>query len=112
MDIDRFLEGCKSNDRKAQEMLYRSLASKMMAICLRYAHSQFEAEEILQAGFIKVFKNINQVADIGAFEGWIRRIMVNTAIESYRTNVHFQNIDEVKETDFAGSQSFEIDQLE
>jgi len=112
MDVERFLEGCRANDRKAQEMLYRSLASKMMAVCLRYANSQFEAEEILQAGFIKVFKNINQFAQKGSFEGWVRRIMVNTAIEACRKITILQNIDEVNESEISASQSFEIDQME
>lgn len=112
MNIEGFLEGCKVNDRKSQELLYRSFASKMMAVCLRYANSQFEAEEILQAGFIKVFKNISQFAEKGSFEGWVRRIMVNTAIESCKRSITLQNIDDVSEVEFTYSQSFEIDQLE
>jgi len=84
----------------------------MMAVCLRYANSQFEAEEILQAGFIKVFKNISQFAEKGSFEGWVRRIMVNTAIESCKRSITLQNIDDVSEVEFTYSQSFEIDQLE
>jgi RNA polymerase sigma factor (sigma-70 family) len=112
MNIESFLEGCRLNDRKAQEMLYRSLSSKMMGVCLRYASSQFEAEEILQIGFIKVFKNINQFAEKGSFEGWIRRIMINTAIEQSRKRIIFQDIDEIEENTMLNSQWFEIDSLE
>jgi RNA polymerase sigma factor (sigma-70 family) len=112
MNIESFLEGCRLNDRKAQEMLYRSLSSKMMGVCLRYASSQFEAEEILQIGFIKVFKNINQFAEKGSFEGWIRRIMINTAIEQSRKRIIFQDIDEIEENTVLNSQWFEIDSLE
>lgn len=112
MNNESFLEGCRLNDRKAQELLYRSFSSKMMAICLRYASSQFEAEEILQLGFIKVFKNINQFANKGSLEGWIRRIMVNTAIELSRRGIILLDIEEVKESTIVDSQLFEIDNLE
>src|SRR5690606_32509980 len=112
MNNESFLEGCRLNDRKAQEMLYRSFSSKMMAICSRYASSQFEAEESLQLGFIKVFKNINQFANKGSLEGWVRRIMVNTAIELSRRSIILQDIDEVKESAIVDSQLFEIDNLE
>jgi len=112
MEIERFIEGCKVNDPKSQEGLYLALASKMMAVCLRYTNSQFDAEEILQTGFIKVFKNINQFAGAGSFEGWIRRIMVNTAIESCRNRTHFQSLGDINEVEFSNAHSFEIDQLE
>jgi len=112
MNSESFLEGCRLNDRKAQEMLYRSFSSKMMAVCLRYASSQFEAEDILQMGFIKVFKNINQFANKGSLEGWVRRIMVNTAIEFSRKSVILQDIDAVNESTIIDSQLFEINELE
>ena len=112
MEIEYFIEGCRLNNPKAQEGLYLALASKMMAVCLRYTNSQFDAEEILQTGFIKVFKNINQFAGVGSFEGWIRRIMVNTAIESCRNRTLFQSIDDINEVVFSNTHSFEIDQLE
>src|SRR3546814_579342 len=109
MNTESFLEGCRLNDRKAQEMLYRSFSSKMMGVCLRYSSSQFEAEDILQMGFIKVFKNINQFANKGSLEGWIRRVMVNTAIEFSRKSVILQDIDAVNESTILDSQLFEID---
>jgi len=112
MNSESFLEGCRLNDRKAQEMLYRSFSSKMMAVCLRYASSQFEAEDILQMGFIKVFKNINQFANKGSLECWVRRIMVNTAIEFSRKSVILQDIDAVNESTIIDSQLFEINELE
>ena len=100
------------NDRKSQEALYLALASKMMAVCLRYSNSQFDAEEILQAGFIKVFNSIHHFAGLGSFEGWVRRIMVNTAIESSRNRRVFQNIDDISESEYSDFNGFEIDQLE
>ena len=89
---ENLLEGCKRNDRKAQELLYQSLASKMLGVCVRYAKDSFEAEDILQSGFIKVFQKISEFRGEGSFEGWIRRIMVNTAIEVYRKNQRSLNV--------------------
>ena len=86
LTVDSLLEGCRKNDRKTQELLYRSLASKMLAVCVRYAKDPSEAEDILQTGFVKVFQKISEFRGDGSFEGWIRRIMVNTAIEVYRKN--------------------------
>lgn len=93
MNLESLLEGCIKNDRKAQEMLYRAFAPKMMTVCLRYADSQFEAEEIMQLGFIKVFKNISSFAGKGSFEGWMRRIIVNTAIEACKKQTFITSID-------------------
>ena len=81
------IEGCKQQDRVAQKKLYQLLAAKMFGICLRYGRGQSEAEEILQSGFVKVFRSITDFRHEGAFEGWVRKIMVNTAIEYYRRSV-------------------------
>lgn len=59
----------------------------MLALCLRYAKNRVEAEDVLQTGYIKVFQNVREYRGDGSFEGWIRRIMVNTAIENYRKNL-------------------------
>ena len=77
-------EGCLKNDRKQQELLYKTLAPKMMAVCMRYAHDKDEAQDILQEGFIKMFNNVHKYRGEGNLEGWIRRIMVRTAISRYR----------------------------
>lgn len=69
-----------------QELLYRQTASKMFAVCVRYAKSNMEAEDIMQNAYLKVFEKIKAFRSDGSLEGWIRRIMVNTAIESYRKN--------------------------
>ncbi len=85
--IEYLLEGCKKGDRHAQESLYRALAPKMMGICLRYAADRADAEDILQTGFIRMFQRLADFRMEGSFEGWVRRIMVNTAIEAYRKNL-------------------------
>ena len=75
------IEGCIKGDRKMQYELYERFAPKMYGVCLRYAANTEEAEDILQEGFIKIFKKISSYRGDGSFEGWIRRIFVNTAIE-------------------------------
>lgn len=90
--IDELMEGCKAGNRKMQEALYRQTAAKMMAICMRYAKDKMEAEDSLQTGYIKVFQKVKDYRGEGSFEGWIRRIMVNTAIESYRKNLKAMNV--------------------
>lgn len=85
--LDDLIEGCKAGDRKMQEALYRQTAPAMFAVCMRYTKNRMEAEDILQMGYIKIFQKINDYRGGGSFEGWTRRIMVNTAIESYRKNI-------------------------
>lgn len=82
--IDELVKKCKANERKAQELLYKQFASKMLGVCLRYAADRMEAEDMLQNGFIKVFQKIEDYRGDGSFEGWIRRIMVHSSIEYYR----------------------------
>jgi RNA polymerase sigma factor (sigma-70 family) len=83
-NLSRMWEGCLQNDRKQQEALYRALAPKMLAVCMRYANDRDEAQDILQEGFIKMFNNVHKYRGDGNLEGWIRRIMVHTAISRYR----------------------------
>jgi RNA polymerase sigma-70 factor (ECF subfamily) len=85
-DYSELIEGCRNNNRKFQEKLYQTFCGKMFAVCLRYAHTHEDAEDIVQEGFVKVFKSISQFRNEGSFEGWIRRIFVHTAIEIYRKN--------------------------
>lgn len=82
--IDELLTRCKAGERKAQEILYKLLASKMLGVCMRYATDKGEAEDMLQNGFINVFKKLADYRGDGAFEGWVRRIMVHSAIEYHR----------------------------
>ena len=84
---EQIIEGCLKNDRKAQKMLYDRYASLFLGICLRYAQSRSEAEDVLQDGFVKIFFRIKQYKGQGSFEGWMKRIIVNTAISNYRSNL-------------------------
>jgi len=80
-----------------QELLYRKFSSKMYGVCLRYSGNSEDANDLLQEGFIKVFKNLEKFRSEGSFEGWIRRIFVNTSIEHFRKKVKLYNVTEVQE---------------
>jgi RNA polymerase sigma-70 factor (ECF subfamily) len=92
------ITGCIGGDRKMQRELYERYASKMFGVCLRYTGKQDEAEDVLQEGFIKVFKKIESFRGEGSFEGWVRRIFVNTAIEHFRRKAYLQPITEKEES--------------
>ena len=81
---NKIIKACIKGDRKAQKLLYQMFSDKMFGLCLRYAKDEDEAKDILQDGFIKVFLNLKQFNNKGSFEGWIRRIIVNTALERFR----------------------------
>ncbi|MFS8616428.1 MAG: RNA polymerase sigma factor [Solitalea sp.] len=82
--LEKLIEGCKEGERKAQKELYELFAPKMYALCLRYADSAEDAQDVLQNGFVKMFRKIGDYRGEGSFEGWLRRIMVTTGIEHYR----------------------------
>lgn len=91
------IQGCLKKDRRYQEEFYGRYASKMLAVCRRYAKSQGEAEDILHEGFIKAFSKLNRFKGNGSLEGWVRRIMVNTALESFRKNKNLSLVEEVED---------------
>jgi RNA polymerase sigma factor (sigma-70 family) len=84
--IDHLIKGCKENNRKSQELLYKQLSAAMFTVCRRYTKNKTDAEDILQEGFIKVFTKINLYTGEGSFEGWVQRIMINTALSAYRSS--------------------------
>jgi len=97
-ELNDIIQGCIRGKRSDQEKLYRAFSSKMFGVCLRYCHSYDEAKDILQDGFIKVFEKIGQFGQRGSFEGWIRRIMVNTALERYRKRSLLLTMEKLPET--------------
>lgn len=95
---NELIESCKSNNRDAQYKLYSLLSGKMFAVCLRYAKNREAAEDLLQEGFVKVFVNIDKFRGDGSFEGWVLRIIVNTAVEHYRKSTKMypvMNVDDI-----------------
>lgn len=94
MSESDLIKGCLEGDRRAQEYLYQRFSPKMYGVCLRYAGKAEDAQDILQDGFVKVFKNLHMYRGDGSFEGWVRRIFVNTAIEHYRRQVNLYPVTE------------------
>ncbi len=83
---DLLIKGCIEWDKKAQNKLYNLFSAQMFAVCFKYSSSREEAEDTFHEGFMKVFENIQNFKKTGPLGAWIRRIMVNTAIEKYRKN--------------------------
>ncbi len=83
-DYSDIIKGCIEGNTKFQKKLYDRFSGKMYGLCLQYSRNAEEAKDILQEGFIKVYKNLEQYSFTGSFEGWVRRIFVNTAIENFR----------------------------
>ena len=110
-ELDDIIQGCIHGKRSDQEKLYRMFSSKMFGVCLRYCGDYDDAKDILQDGFIKVFDKIKQFGQRGSFEGWVRRIMVNTALERYRKNnftITVDKLPEIREDEDNSEANFEF----
>ncbi len=97
MNPEKIINGCKKGDRNAQRTLFNVYAPILKGICIRYAGSDQEAEDILQEGFIKILLRIDSFKGDGSFENWMKRIMVNTAISSYHKNKKYEQDVELTE---------------
>jgi RNA polymerase sigma factor (sigma-70 family) len=86
IELERLIQGCRDGQRSSQKRIYDLYAPKMLILCLRYCENQQEAEEVLQDGFLQLFRCIRQFKGMGTFEGWMRKIMINSALMRYRTN--------------------------
>jgi RNA polymerase sigma factor (sigma-70 family) len=94
-EILKIINGCLSGNRRDQELLYRRFAGKLYAVSLQYSGNDEEARDILQEGFIKIFANLGQYKNEGSFEGWMRRVIVNTALEKYRNKHNLYRVDDI-----------------
>jgi len=83
-DLKRLIDGCLANDRACQKEIYALFSPSMMSLCLRYTKDRQEAEEVLQDGFLQMYRRIQQFKNTGTFEGWLRKIMINCALQKYR----------------------------
>jgi RNA polymerase sigma factor (sigma-70 family) len=116
LEYKKLIEACVSGDRLAQRNLYDIFSKRMYVVCLRYTKSQQEAEDVLQDSFIKVFKNLKGYRGDSRLDYWIKRIVVNTALNSQRKKLYMYpmvDIDEVK-NDYDHSKilaSFEMEEL-
>ncbi len=84
MSLNQLIDRCKKNDTKAQSELYQLFSGKLFALCLKYSRNYAEAEDHLQDAFLTIFDKINQFKNKGSFEGWLKRITVNTVLQQYR----------------------------
>jgi RNA polymerase sigma-70 factor (ECF subfamily) len=94
-DLNQLILDCKNGKREAQAKLYRMYSSKLYGVCLRYARDISEAEDFLHDGFMIIFEKIDQYAFRGSFEGWMRRIIVNLALERYRTRNRLHPVEDL-----------------
>ena len=96
-DEKQLVESCRRGERKAQKHLFDILAPKMMAVCLRYAGDATVAEDLLQEGFITLFSKLDSYSGAGSFEGWARKIFVNTALMYLRRTDALKLSDDISE---------------
>ena len=104
MNEKTLVEKCLKGDANAQRLLFDQYAPKMMATVLRYMKQQDKANDVVQNGFIKVFKHLNTVKNEGALEGWIKRIMVNTALDELRKEQKFGYTQQLESLELSNNQ--------
>ena len=104
MTEDELIRGCIKGDGSCQKEIFHRFASRMLGVCNRYARNSGDADDILQDAFIKVFDKIYQFKFEGSFEGWIRRIVVNTALKKYSLRRYEKEVSgyEIKDRDESG----------
>lgn len=100
MDEQELIKDCLKGNPIAQRKLFEKFAPKMFSVCLRYMRDNQEAEDVLQDGFIKVFQKLGAYENTGSLEGWIRRIVVNTALDQLRRNSKLGYMDDVNEVGY------------
>lgn len=106
--LPELLAGCLRNHRRSQELLYRQFYGYAMSVCLRYAPTREGALEVLNDGFLKVFTRLDQYEPTQSFKGWLRRILINTAVDHYRQEVrHFYHEDVEQADQIAGTESID-----
>ena len=111
MSLDQLIQNCKKNDTKAQSDIYKLFSGKLFALCLKYSRNHVEAEDNLQDAFMTIFEKISQYKYKGSFEGWLKKITVNTALQRYRSKGVFNivNEDNIEETTLETEDNDDID---
>lgn len=112
MSLNQLIKKCKLQDRKAQEELYHRYSGKLFLLCLKYSSNRQQAQDVLQDGFLKIFENLDSYQGKGAFEGWMTRIVINTALKKYRDRTVYLSIEEEKLEDTEDDFQVEEDQME
>jgi RNA polymerase sigma-70 factor (ECF subfamily) len=98
-EFQRIIDGCIEQDRQSQELLYKTFYGFAMKICLRFADNQYEASEILNEGFFKAFTNIEKYDKSRPFTTWFGKILYNTSIDYYRTNLRWSQFVDLEKSD-------------
>lgn len=106
MSLEQLIEHCKKNDAKAQSQIYKLYSGTLFSLCLKYSKNYVEAEDNLQDAFVTIFKKIAQFKSLGSLEGWMKRIVINTALQRYRSVGVFDIVNEDQIEDV----SIEIDE--
>lgn len=116
MSLEQLIKKCVKKDAKAQGQLYKQYAGKLFSLCVKYSKNYAEAEDVLHDAFITIFNKIEQYNNKGSFEGWLKRIAINTALQKYRENVGVYDIvneGNIKDTalDVLDTESVDLDFL-
>jgi len=99
LTLEELISNCKKQDLKAQEELYKKFSGILFAVCLKYSPNYHEAEDNLQDAFLKIFQRIEQFKNKGSFEGWMKRVAINTVLQKYRKKktFHLSNEEQIEE---------------
>jgi len=92
LSLNQLIQKCSENDTRAQRELYQLFSGKLFSICLKYSRNYEEAEDNLQDAFLTIFEKIGQFKKTGSFEGWLKRITINTALQRYRADKGVLNL--------------------
>ncbi|MBL4606174.1 MAG: RNA polymerase sigma factor [Flavobacteriaceae bacterium] len=112
MNLKELIQQCCKQDLSAQSQVYQLFSDKLFGACLKYSHNYQDAEDILQDSFLIIFDKIEQYKSSGSFEGWMKRITINTALQNYRNSSTLQVVSEHTLTEEDNHLDFEDDQLE
>jgi len=111
-ELAKLINDCRANDRSAQELLYKRYYGKMMAMCMRYTGNRDDAMEVLNAGFLKVFKSLDSYRSNGSFDGWVYRIIYNSVIDKLRSRMkEIKTVEVDNDMTISGIDSSSIQQL-
>ncbi len=106
------IKGCVDEDPQMLRLLYDRFSSMMYAVCIRYSDNTEDAKDIMQEGFIKVYKSLSKFRAEGSFEGWVRRIFINTSIEHYKKRIKLYNVSDMPDNTAEDSNLNAMDVLE
>lgn len=108
-DQKKIIKGCLAGNSRDQELLYRRYSAKLYGVSLQYSSSKEEARDVLQESYIKIFTNLRSYSGDGSFEGWMRRIVVNTALERHRNRYYLNKVDDIDSVTEPAESSGDVD---